>query len=62
LQLPSRYHFADTVIIEIKSVERLLRLHEVQLLTYVRIGGYRLGLLMNFDTVSPKRDLRRRVL
>ena len=53
---------ADTVILEIKSVERLLPLHEAQLLTYLRIGRYRLGLLINFNTVSLKHGLRRCVL
>jgi GxxExxY protein len=53
---------ADTVLLEIKSVERLLPLHEAQLLTYLRISGYRVGLLMNFNTVSLKHGLRRCVL
>jgi GxxExxY protein len=52
---------ADTVILEIKSVERLL-LHEAQLLTYLRISRYRVGLLINFNTVSLKHGLRRCVL
>jgi GxxExxY protein len=53
---------ADTVILEIKSVERLLPLHEAQLLTYLRISRYRVGLLINFNTVSLKHGLRRCVL
>ena len=53
---------ADTVFLEIKSVERLLPLHEAQLLTYLRISRYRIGLLINFNTVSLKHGLRRCVL
>ena len=53
---------ADTVILEIESVERLLPLHEAQLLTYLRIGRYSVGLLMNFNTVPLKHGLRRCVM
>lgn len=53
---------ADTLILEIKSVERLLPLHEAQLLTYLRIGRYSVGLLINFNTVSLKHGLRRCVM
>ncbi len=52
----------DTIILEIKSVDRILPLHEAQLLTYVRISRYRIGLLLNFDTVSLKHGIRRCVL
>ena len=38
------------IVIEIKSVERLLPLHTAQLLTYLRLGGYRTGLLLNFNS------------
>jgi len=50
---------ADEVILEIKSVERLSPLHEAQLLTYLRMTGYRVGLLMNFNTLRLKDGLRR---
>jgi GxxExxY protein len=53
---------ADEVIVEIKSVDRLLPVHEAQLLTYLRIGTYRIGLLINFNTTSLKDGLRRCVL
>jgi len=53
---------ADKVILEIKSVDRLLPIHEAQLLTYLRIGKYRIGLLINFNTTSLKHGLRRCVL
>lgn len=53
---------ADEVILEIKSVDRILPIHEAQLLTYLRISKHRIGLLINFNTVSLKNGLRRCVL
>jgi GxxExxY protein len=37
------------VVIELKTVEKLLRIHEAQLLSYLRTTGHRLGLLINFN-------------
>jgi GxxExxY protein len=53
---------ADEVILEIESIDRILALHKAQLLTYLRIGRHRIGLLMNFNTTSLKDGLRRCVL
>ncbi|MBV8682102.1 MAG: GxxExxY protein [Caulobacteraceae bacterium] len=50
---------ADAVVVEIKSVEALSRLHQSQILTYLRLSGFRLGLLLNFN-VSLFRDGVRR--
>ncbi|MDZ4321173.1 MAG: GxxExxY protein [Phenylobacterium sp.] len=50
------------VIVEVKAVEALSRLHEAQLLTYMRLSGHRLGLLMNFNVELLKQGLRRLVL
>ena len=44
----------DKVIIEIKSVEALQDVHHKQLLTYLKLANKKLGLLINFDTVSLK--------
>ena len=52
----------ERVVLEIKSVEHLLPLHQSQLLTYLRLGGYRIGLLMNFNSVRLKDGLRRYVM
>jgi GxxExxY protein len=43
----------------VKSVEALLRLHEAQLITYLKLSGMRLGLLMNFNTALFKDGVRR---
>ena len=50
------------IVIEIKSLERLLPIHDAQLLTYLRLSGLRVGLLMNFNSVLLKDGLRRIVL
>ena len=41
----------EKLIIEIKSVEKLLPIHEAQLLTYMKLSGVKTGLLMNFNEV-----------
>ena len=52
----------DMLIVELKSVERLLPIHEAQLLTYLRLSGIGVGLLMNFNAAALKNGLRRLVL
>lgn len=52
----------NEVILELKSVERLSPLHKAQLLTYLRLSNCRIGLLLNFNTVSLTDGIRRRVL
>jgi len=39
----------DKIIIELKTVESFRDVHTAQVLTYMRLGGYRLGLLLNFN-------------
>jgi len=52
---------AEEVLIELKSVERLLPVHEAQVLTYLRLTRYRLALLINFNVLRLKDGLRRLV-
>ncbi|MCX6267834.1 MAG: GxxExxY protein [Bacteroidetes bacterium] len=49
----------DTVIIEIKAVECLNEVHLAQLLTYLKISGCKLGLLINFNHRHLKEGIRR---
>ena len=49
----------DAIVIEIKAVEALSRLHEAQILTYLRLSGLDVGFLMNFNVVLFKQGLRR---
>jgi GxxExxY protein len=51
----------DLVVLELKSVERLEPIHQAQLLTYLRISGRWLGLLLNFNTDRLRKGLRRLV-
>jgi len=53
---------ADRVVIELKSVDRVLPVHEAQLLTYMKLSGKRVGLLINFNVPLLKQGLTRRVL
>jgi GxxExxY protein len=50
------------VVVELKAVETLLPLHDAQLLTYLKLTGHRLGLLINFNVPLLKDGIRRRVL
>lgn len=50
------------LVLEIKSVERLLPVHEAQLLTYLKLSGKRAGLLINFNVQLLKHGLKRMVL
>ncbi len=52
----------NRIIIEIKAVDALTRVHEAQVLTYLKLSGHRLGLLMNFNVELFKHGLRRLVL
>jgi GxxExxY protein len=53
---------ADEVLVELKSIERVLGVHEAQLLTYLRLTGKRVGLLINFNVPILHRGIVRRVL
>jgi GxxExxY protein len=53
---------AGTVVVEIKAVDRLLPIHQAQLLTYLRLGGWKVGLLMNFNVAALKQGIKRVVL
>ncbi len=50
------------VIVELKAVERVIPVHEAQLLTYLRLTGIRVGLLINFNVPVLKDGIYRRVL
>jgi len=52
---------ADSVIVEIKSVEALAPIHEAQLLTYLKLTGIKIGFLLNFNVVVLKNGIRRLV-
>jgi GxxExxY protein len=47
------------VVVEIKAVDRLTDLHRAQLLSYLKLGGYRLGYLLNFNVAMMKDGIHR---
>jgi len=49
-------------IIELKAVELVLPVHEAQLLTYLKLSGFRLGFLLNFNVKLMKNGISRRIL
>lgn len=49
----------NEVVIELKAVEKLTDVHEAQILTYLKLSGYRVGLLLNFNTRSLKDGIKR---
>ncbi|MEJ2597464.1 MAG: GxxExxY protein [Anaerolineales bacterium] len=52
----------EQVVIEIKAVDTILPIHEAQLLTYLCLGGWKAGLLINFNVPVLKQGIRRRLL
>lgn len=50
---------AEAVVVEIKAAEKMLPLFEAQLLTYLKLSGRRLGLLINFNVPLIKDGIRR---
>ena len=51
----------DRVILELKAIERILPVHEAQLLTYLRLAQIKWGLLLNFHAPVLKQGIRRMV-
>jgi GxxExxY protein len=49
----------NEVIVEVKAIEQLLPIHAAQLLSYLRLSGLRVGLLINFDVTALNRGIRR---
>lgn len=53
---------AETVVVEIKACDSLLPIHQAQLLTYMKLGGWKVGLLINFQVPVLKKGIKRLVL
>lgn len=49
----------DCLVVEIKAIESIQPIHKSQVLTYLRTGGYRLGLLINFNSLRLMEGLKR---
>ncbi len=51
-----------SIIVELKSVEKIMPIHQAQLLTYMKLSGISIGLLMNFNVKYLKNGIKRMVL
>ncbi len=51
----------NRLIVEVKAIERLLPIHQAQLLTYLKLANKRVGLLINFNVQSLKNGIKRMV-
>ena len=51
----------DAVVLELKSVDKILPIHEAQLITYLKLSGRKVGLLINFNVLHLKDGITRRV-
>jgi GxxExxY protein len=58
-QLALDFLVEDTLVIEGKAVERIMPVHLAQLITYLKLTGYPVGLLMNFNATTLRSGLRR---
>jgi GxxExxY protein len=52
----------ETLVIEVKAVEDILPVHEAQLLTYLKLGGFISGLILNFHSPTLRDGIKRMVL
>ena len=50
---------ADAVVVELKAVQRIEPIHEAQLLTYLKLGGWSVGLLINFNVPVLRSGIKR---
>jgi GxxExxY protein len=53
---------AGVVVVEVKAIEALLPIHQAQLLSYLKLGGWKLGLLINFHVPLLREGIKRVVL
>jgi len=53
---------AGLIVVEVKAIEALLPIHQAQLLSYLKLGGWKLGLLINFHAPLLRQGIKRVVL
>ena len=51
----------ETVVVELKAIDKITAVHEAQLLTYLRLSGLAVGLLINFNVTQLKHGIVRRI-
>ena len=61
-ELEMDFFFPGQLVLELKAVERLIPIHEAQLLTYLRLSKTKIGLLINFNVELLKHGVKRLIL
>ena len=51
----------EKIVLELKAIEQVKKIHEVQLVTYLKLGGWPLGLLMNFNVEVMRKGIHREI-
>jgi GxxExxY protein len=49
----------EAVVVEVKAVEKVLPVHSAQVLSYLKLGGFKLGYLLNFNVVHMRDGIKR---
>ena len=62
MKFDSLSNIEDKLILELKCVDKIHPIHEAQILTYMKLRGIKIGLLINFNTKYLKNGIRRFVL
>jgi GxxExxY protein len=52
----------DAVVVELKAVEEVAPVHQAQIMTYLKLSGRKLGLLMNFNVTDMKKGIKRIIM
>jgi GxxExxY protein len=52
----------QSIILEIKAVDYIAPIHRAQLMTYLKLSGHRLGLLLNFNVIDMKEGISRIIM
>ena len=52
----------ETIVLELKVVEKINLVHHAQILTYMKLGNYPIGFLLNFDVVMMKEGIKRFII
>jgi len=52
----------EKIVLEVRSVEKLIPIHEAQLLTYLKLSGHKIGLMINFNSAVIRNSFIRRVV
>jgi len=66
IELPTSYRLDllvdKRVVVELKSIDRILPVHEAQLMTYMKHGDWKVGLIINFNVSVLKQGIRRKII